>query len=51
MVTTAMTLKDTYLLLERKAMANLDRVLKSRNSTLPTKILLVKARDVDYKES
>ena len=32
-----------HLLLERKAMTNLDSVLKSRNITLPTKIRLVKA--------
>ena len=31
------------LLLERKAMTNLDNVLKSRNITLPTKVHLVKA--------
>ena len=31
------------LLLGRKAMTNLDRILKSRNITLPTKICLVKA--------
>ena len=31
------------LLLGRKAMTNLDRVLKSRNITLPTKVHLVKA--------
>ena len=32
-----------YLLLERKAMANLDSILKSRDITLPTKIHTVKA--------
>ena len=32
-----------HLLLERKAMANLDSILKSRDITLPTKIHLVKA--------
>ena len=32
-----------YLLLERKAMTNLDSVLKSRDITLPTKVHLVKA--------
>ena len=32
-----------HLLLERKAMANLDSVLKSRDSTLPTKFPTVKA--------
>ena len=31
------------LLLERKAMTNLDSILKSRGSTLPTKVRLVKA--------
>ena len=31
------------LLLGRKAMTNLDRVLKSRDITLPTKICIVKA--------
>ena len=31
------------LLLERKAMINLDSILKSRNITLPTKVCLVKA--------
>ena len=32
-----------YLLLGRKEMTNLDRVLKSRDITLPTKVCLVKA--------
>ena len=32
-----------HLFLGRKAMTNLDRVLKSRNITLPTKVHLVKA--------
>ena len=32
-----------HLLLGRKAIANLNRVLKSRDITLPTKVLLVKA--------
>ena len=32
-----------YLLLGRKAMTNLDSVLKSRDITLPTKVCLVKA--------
>ena len=32
-----------HLLLGRKAMTNLDSVLKSRDITLPTKILVVKA--------
>ena len=31
------------LLLERKAMSNLDSILKSRDITLPTKVHLVKA--------
>ena len=31
------------LLLGRKAMKNLDRVLKSKNITLPTKICIIKA--------
>ena len=33
------------LLLERKAMKNLDSILKSRDITLPTKVHLVKAMD------
>ena len=33
----------TYLLLGRKAMTNLDSILKSRDITLPTKVHLVKA--------
>ena len=41
MVTAAMKLRD--LLLRRKAMANLDSILKSRDITLPTKVHLVKA--------
>ena len=32
-----------HLLLGRKAMTNLDSILKSRNITLPTKICIVKA--------
>ena len=32
-----------HLLLERKAITNLDSILKSRDITLPTKICLVKA--------
>ena len=32
-----------HLLLERKAMANLDSILKSRDITLPTKVHIVKA--------
>ena len=42
MVTAAMKLKK-HLLLGRKAMTNLDSVLKSRNITLLTKVCLVKA--------
>ena len=47
-------------LLERKAMTNLDSLLKSRDITLPTKVHLVKAMvfpvvmygcELDYKES
>ena len=34
---------DRCLLLERKAMTNLDSILKSRDITLPTKIHIVKA--------
>ena len=41
MVTAAMRLR--CLLLGRKAMTNLDSVLKSRDITLPTKVHLVKA--------
>ena len=41
MVTSARKLKD--LLLGRKAMTNLDIILKSRDITLPTKVNLVKA--------
>ena len=41
MVTAAMKLR--CLLLGRKAMANLDSILKSRDITLPTKVHLVKA--------
>ena len=33
----------SHLLLERKAMTNLDSILKSRDITLPTKVCLVKA--------
>ena len=48
------------LLLGRKAMTNLDSILKSRNITVPTKFRLVKAMvfpavmyglELDYKES
>ena len=41
MVTAVMKLKD--LLLGRKAMTNLDSILKSREITLPTKVRLVKS--------
>ena len=60
MVTAAMKLKRC-LLLERKAMTNLDSILKSRDIALPTKVHLVKAMVffishvwiwvLDYKES
>ena len=49
-----------HLLLRRKAMTNLDSILKSRDITLLTKICLVKAMaflvvmygfELDYKES
>ena len=49
-----------YLLLGRKAMTNLDSILKSRDITLPRKVSLVKAMvfpvviygcELDYKES
>ena len=42
MVTAANKLKK-YLLLGRKAMTNLESVLKSRDITLPTNVYLVKA--------
>ena len=42
MVTAAVKLKDTCSL-GRKAMTNLDTVLISRDTTLPTKVRLVKA--------
>ena len=42
MVTKAMKFK-TRLLLGRKAMTNLDSILKSRDITMPTKVHLVKA--------
>jgi len=35
--------KLRHLLLGRKAMTNLDSIIKSRNITLPTKVRLVKA--------
>ena len=43
MVIAAMKLKDACLLLGRKVMTNLDSILKSRDVTLPTNVLLVKA--------
>ena len=43
MVIAAMKLKDDSLLLGRKVMTNLDSIFKSRDITLPTKVLLVKA--------
>ena len=59
MVTAAMKLR--YLLLGRKAMTNLDSILRSRDVTLPTNVHLVKALvfpvvmyglwEFDYKES
>ena len=42
MVTAAMKIKRRFLL-GRKAMTNLDNILKSRDITLPTKVCLVKA--------
>ena len=42
MVTTAMKLKR-HLLFRRKAMTNIDSILKNRDITLPTKAHLVKA--------
>ena len=41
MLTAAMKLR--YLLLGRKAVTNLDSILKSRDITLPTNVRLVKA--------
>ena len=41
MVTAAIKLR--HLLLERKAMTNLDSILKNRDIILPTKVHLVKA--------
>ena len=43
MVIAAMKLKDACLLLGRKAMINLDSILKSRDITLPTKVHIIKA--------
>ena len=51
---------ETFLLLGRKVMTNLNSMLKSRDITLPTKVHLVKAGfssghvwmwELDYKES
>ena len=42
MVTAAHEIKR-HLLLGRKVMTNLERILKSRGITLPTKVYLVKA--------
>ena len=42
MVIAAMKLKK-HILLGRKAMRNLDRILKSRDIMLPTKVHIVKA--------
>ena len=60
LVIAAMKLKDT-LLLGRKVMTNLDSILKTKDSTLPTKVCLVKAMvffsshvqmwELGYKES
>ena len=41
--TVTAALKLRHLLLGRKAMINLDSILKSRDITLPTKVLKVKA--------
>ena len=43
MVTASMKLKDAYLLLGRKAMTNLNSVLKNRDITLPIKVHLARA--------
>ena len=42
MVIAVMKLKDACSLGEKKAMTNLDSILKSKDITLPTKICLVK---------
>ena len=42
-MTMTVAMKSRHLLLERKAMTNLDSILKSRDVTLPTKVCLVKA--------
>ena len=44
MVTAAIKLKKKKLLLGRKVMPNLDSMLKSRDTTLLTKICLIKAK-------
>ena len=41
--TATAAMKLRHLLLGRKAMTNLDRILKSRDITLPTKVYIVKA--------
>ena len=41
--TVTATMKLRYLLLGRKTMTNLDSILKIRDTTLPTKVLIVKA--------
>ena len=43
MVTATMKLKDACLLLGRKAMTNLDSILRSRDIAVPVKVCLVKA--------
>ena len=43
MVTAAMKLKDAYSLEAKESTTNLDSILKSRDITLPTKVLLVMA--------
>ena len=45
MVTAAMKFfgKKSFLLLERKAMTNLESILKTRDTTFPTKVYIAKA--------
>ena len=43
MVNAAMKLRDAYSLEGKLCMTNLDSILKSRDTTLPTKVCLVKA--------
>ena len=43
MVATSIKLKDACMFLGRKAITNLDSILKSRDITLPTKVHTVKA--------